>query len=419
MAARRSGTARTARFALAGIAVTVGVAACTNGDGDDPRATAATTTSTIVDDPVSDGVLTIGVMRPPASSLLRETVTIATEQAIAQINDAGGSFGGPVRLVPVDEGETVSSARDAIEELIDQDVDAVVGPMSSVIALGTLETITSAGMLACSPTATALALDDFPDRGMLIRTVPSDSMQATAIAQVAEETGVQAVTIVYVDDAYGRPLSEAVADGLSTLSIDVGESIGFASGDTELSDEVQRVLESGSGVVILLADSTDGTQFLEALSDEQSSQISTIIVNDALRAPESSQRLSSLRPSIRQKLLGVAPQAEDAAAPFDPPGPFATNAFDCVTLIALAAGIAGSDRGADIARVLPSVSTGGQPCNAFAECYALAQEETQINYNGPSGLTDIGPAGDPIRARFDQFSFDVEGNDTLSSEAID
>ena len=57
-------------------------------------------------------------MRPPAASLLRESMSLATEQAVDQINEAGGSFGGDVRLVPVDEGDTVSSARDAIEEVL-------------------------------------------------------------------------------------------------------------------------------------------------------------------------------------------------------------------------------------------------------------------------------------------------------------
>ena len=38
------------------------------------------------------------------------------------------------------------------------------------------------GLVACSPTAAAMALDDFPDRGLFVRTIPSDSLQAAAIA---------------------------------------------------------------------------------------------------------------------------------------------------------------------------------------------------------------------------------------------
>ena len=83
---------------------------------------------------------------------------------------------------------------------------------------------------------------------------------------------------------------------------------------------------------------------------------------------------------------GVAPQAEstDPDTPFDPPGPFATQAFDCAMLIALAASIADSDSGANIAAVLPSISTSGQPCDTFVACAGAALEPRQIDYDGPS-----------------------------------
>ena len=317
MVDRRTVTARTTRFAMAGLAIAGLIAACSGrGDDDDTGATAATTTSTIVDPPASDGVLTIGVMRPPASSLLRESISLATEQAVSRINEAGGSFGGDVRLVPVDEGETVSSARDAIEDLIEQNVDAVVGPMSSVIALATLETITSAGMLACSPTATALALDDFPDDGMFIRTVPSDSMQAAAIVQVAERDGravghhrVRRRRVRTPPLRRGEPMVWRRCRSTSTTAS------GSRAATPNWATRCDRVLDTAAGVVILLADSTDGTQFLEALSDELSNQISTIIVNDALRAPESSQRLAGLRSSIRQKIRRRRPAGRGRRRP--------------------------------------------------------------------------------------------------------
>jgi branched-chain amino acid transport system substrate-binding protein len=392
--------------------------ACT--EDDDPGqilgASAATTTSTIAEPPTSDGRLKIGVMLPPSASLLRESISLATRQAVDRINEAGGSFGGAVELVPVDEGDTVATARTAIETLLDEGVDAIVGPTSSVIALSTLEAITSADVMACSATAAGLALDDFPDRDLFVRTVPSDSMQAAAIVKVAEATGVQSVTIVYVDDGYGRPFASKVAEGLESLSIGVADSIGFASGDdTELEDEVNRVREAGSGVVILLANSTDGIHFLEHLSDFPSNGISRLIVNDALRSAESSQRLAELPPTIRDKIRRVAPEAEsgDPSAPFDPAGPFATQAFDCVTLIALAADFAQSDAAGVLASAISDISTGGSRCRNYAECVSALATDLVIDYDGPSGLTEIGASsGDTTLARFHVFLVDETGNDS-------
>ena len=62
------------------------------------------------------------------------------------------------------------------------EVDAVVGPTSSLVALGALGDLMAADVLTCSPTASAQALDDYPDRDLFFRTVPSDSLQAAAIA---------------------------------------------------------------------------------------------------------------------------------------------------------------------------------------------------------------------------------------------
>jgi branched-chain amino acid transport system substrate-binding protein len=345
-------------------------------------------------------------------------LTAATEQAVAKINEAGGVFGRPVRLLPVEEGDSAATGSDAVQALLDQNVDAIVGPSSSNIALSTLEDIVSSDVVACSPTASGLALDQFPDDGLFFRTVPSDSMQAEAIAEVAEQTGVQSVAIVHVDDAFGRPFARAVSDSLASIPIDVAATIGFSSGDADLGAEVDQIVSSGARVVILLTDSSDGTEFLEALGEVGPSQVSTIIVNDALRSGESSQRIGALPASVRQKIRGVAPQSEsdDPAAPFDPPGPFASNAFDCVTLIALAASQASSDVAADVATQMAAISSGGSVCRTFTECADDIAAGLLIDYNGPSGLTEIGPAtGDPTRARFDVFSFDNDGTDMIDS----
>ena len=112
-------------------------------------------------------------------------------------------------------------------------------------------------------------------------------------------------------------------------------------------------------------------------------------------------------------------QSDDPPSPFDPPGPFATNAFDCVTLIALAAEFAQSDAGDRHRRAM----AGGQQ-RRFGRAAptptarrSLQPTRLQIDYNGPSGLTEIGAStGDPTRGRFDVFDIDEEGNDVLAHD---
>ena len=45
-------------------------------------------------------------------------------------------------------------------------------------------------------------VDGFADDGLFFRTVPSDSLQARAIAEAADQTGAVNATIAFVDDAW-------------------------------------------------------------------------------------------------------------------------------------------------------------------------------------------------------------------------
>lgn len=371
------------------------------------------TTTTISVESEGDGVLVIGVLLPTSDTLLGAPMVAAAELAIERINTAGGVLGRRVRGIVADEGSTTGSAATAIQSLLDDDVDAIVGPGSSTIALGTLGEIVSAGVVTCSPTANALALDEFPDDDLFFRTIPSDSLQARAIAAVADQTGAVEAAIVHVDDAYGRDFATAVESSMTAGAISVTQTIGFTGRDDDLIDVAQQLVESAATVAIVLADGDDGTRFLEALDEVDSRGLTTVLVNDALRNPSSPERIANLDPQLRLKIVGLAPEAasNDPNEPFDPPGLFATNAYDCVNLVALAAVRAGSDAPRDIAAEIPSVSSSGLVCRTFTACVGAIGDDRQIDYNGPTGLTEIGRNGETSRAVFDRFIFNADGED--------
>ncbi len=404
----------------AALAAGLALAACSSDDSTAPTTTAAVTTTTTPPTEVGDGRLVIGVLLPTGDAVLGEPMIAATELAIDRINDAGGVFGVPVRVIVADEGETTATATASIQSLLARDVDAIVGPGSSVIALSTLDDIVTSGTVACSPTASALALDDFPDDDLFFRTVPSDSLQAEAIAQAADQTGALEATIVHIDDAYGRALATSVTQAMAGGAISVRDTITLAERDDDLTGEARQLLDSGSPVAIVLADDDDGTRFLETLGRLNTDGLATIVVNDAMRSTNSPQRIAGLRPELRSRIVGIAPQAQssDPAAPFDPPGLFASNAYDCVNLIALAAVAADSDAAADIAGQIPSVSSSGSLCRTFTACVEAIDSGLVIDYNGPSGLMELGRSGDPSRAVFDRFRYGPDGRDTLERTVI-
>lgn len=391
-------------------------AACTDDSTTAPTVAPATTTTTTVPPRVDDGVLRIGVLLPEsgAGAAIGQPLIDAAAAAADAINAAGGVLGQPIELVSEDEGDTASTARDAIARLIEQDVDAVVGPASSTTALATLSDLLDAGLLTCSPTATALALDDFPDRELFIRTAPSDSLQARAIADEAERTGALTAAVVYLDDAYGRPLAEATIAALEAKGITVEGPIGFAASDDNLVDEATTLADSGAGVFVLIGDAEQGTRMLASLGEVtgvvSGENAPSIILNDAMRRPPSPQQIAELATDVRERVIGLSPSASSGAAD-EPPGPYATNAYDCVNLIALGAVRAESDSPTDIAAQIASVSTGGVSCRLFAECLGLLARVPNVDYDGPGSGVELGADGDPVFYRYDKWGFDEQGID--------
>lgn len=396
------------------------VSSCSGGEEAAPTTSAAAPTTTVLREAVSDGRLTIGVLLPTSDAVIGDPMVAAVEEAVSRINVNGGVFGKSVRTVIADEGSTTASASNGIRQLLSRDVDAIVGPGSSLLTLGTLEEIISSGILACSPTASAIALDDFPDDGLFFRTVPSDSLQAAAIAQAADQTGALTATIVHADDGYGRAFARAVEDSLDS-SITVTDAVTISGRDDDLTGEARRLVDLNPQVVIILADGDDATRFLETLDDFDTSNITTVIVNDALRNPSNPQLIADFETGLREKIVGLAPQISSSVEdmPFDPPGPFAVNAFDCVNLIALSAVRAGSDAPHDIAAEMAPLSASGQVCASFAECVKVIDSGRQIDYNGPSGLTELDDrTGDPQRAMFDRFIFGPSGADVYQRTVV-
>ena len=395
--------------------------ACSSDDDAAPDTTMGTTTTTTEPPSEGDGELVIGVLLPTTGpgAQLGQPMIGAVRLAVERINDAGGVLDEPVRLVEVDEGATVSSATTGFETLLDEGVDAIVGPASSLAALGALDVPVSAGVLTCSPTATSLLLDDFPDNGLFFRTAPSDSLQAAAIAQVAEQTGTPSVSILFIDDAYGRGLTDAVESSVEVRNMSVRHRVGVPVGESDIAPYAREMLADEPNVVVVLGDADAGTRMLAALGDASATWApNLILVNDAVRAARSSQRIVDLPDDVRRRIRGVAP----LSAPPDTEhftGAYSAHAYDCVNLIALAALQAGSDAPGRIATQMSSVSVGGSVCRSFSSCADRIAEGLQLDYNGASGELNLSTRGDPRRARFEIFTFEEDGSDASNGLVLE
>jgi branched-chain amino acid transport system substrate-binding protein len=413
MLRRRFGVLRS--LGVAGVLVLAACSAEKSSPIPGTSAPAPTSTTTTVPR-VSDGQLKIGVLLPSTGSGAQfgSPLISAIRSGVESINAAGGVLNQPVVLLEADEGGTASSATVALETLISQGVDAIIGPASSLNALAVAGTAVAAGIPMCSPTATAIALDEFPDNGFIFRTVPSDSLQAVAIAKSAELTGNPRVAMAYIDDVYGRAFARSVSDALALRSLQLVSSVAISSTDTSLADNVSAVFSEEPGVIIVIADADTGARILAEIGANAAIRrpaVPRILVNDAIRSARSSQLVRDLPNRVRAQIVGISPMASPPDLPrFS--APFAAHAHDCLKLIALATERAGVDDPTRIAAGVVGVSVGGSVCTTFEDCRSRLEIGLQIDYVGASGPLRLSSrTGDPTDAYFQRFTFDSDGRD--------
>lgn len=387
------------------------IAACSGGDDAAPEPTVATTTTVPPAPRESDSVLSIGALLPVGDTLIGTSLTEAVAAAQTAINDAGGVLGNDVEVIVVDEGNTTATASAAIVSLIEEGVDAIIGPSSSLAAIGALDDAVAAGVLTCSPTATAISLDDFPDNRLFFRTIASDSLQAVAIAEEAEQTGARNVAIVHLDDAYGRPYAAAVADALEGRPLTLADTISIPVDDETFDDAAIELVDSDATVAIVLGAASDSARFLDALGRQSFGGLSNVILNDSIRDPAAEPVIEALPPVLRNRISGVAPQITVSGSAFE--APFSPQVADCMNLIALSAVQAASDQPTVIAGLMAPVSSGGLRCRSFATCAEELGDDRQIDYNGPTGITELNRDGEMLEAVFDTFEFEADGTDVF------
>ena len=388
-------------------------------DGDQPTSaddSIVATTTTVRPD---NGVLLVGAILPRTgvAAELGLSMSDALTLAIEEINEGGGVGGAAVRLIEREEGDNEATASLAMLELLQLGVDAIIGPTSSTNTLATLGTAVDAGVLTCSPTASAMALDSFPDEGLFVRTIASDSLQAEAIAAVVESTGTSSTVIVYVDDNYGRPFAEAARLAVLAEGAAVTAMVGFTASEDSVASAVESVVASQAEVVVVIADGTTGPAIIAAI-DDVSILAPTYVVNDAIRRPATSAQ--PFGRSLNARIEGVSPLAYPSSDAFmeslrginpTATGLFAHNAYDCMNAIALAARAAESDNPADMARQIPMVTDQGTPCGSFTTCAEAIASGRLIDYSGPGRDLTIGNDGEVVTAVFERFTFDAEGRD--------
>ncbi len=368
-----------------------------------------------------DGVLEIGVLLPTtgASGTIGQAMTKAVMLAVKQVNAAGGVLGHAVQVYMADEGGDPTGAQVGLTSLLTHpQLDVVIGPLASADAVALLPAITAAGALTCSPAATTTAIDSQPGRELFVRTGPASTMQGWALATLLRLDKHSRVAVLAPDEPEGAAVRAAVTDALAANGLVTAASRAYDPAGTDFSADAKAVVATKPDAVVVIGGPDVGQRVVAALA---SSHL-PLYVNSGLRIAGLPQKADPNHGNGLGPIKGVSVAADPpsgaagyraefgAYAPEEPIA-FSSYAYDCATLVAIAAALAGSDDPATLRAGIIRASRGGVICRTFLDCVRLPAEGYKGDYDGASGPLELTPEGSPSRANFDVFGFDSAGKD--------
>ncbi len=193
----------------------------------------------------------------------REGATLAVEQ----FNAGGGLEGRPVHLISRDDGHDRSQARRAVSELIDDEVVAIIGHMTSSMSRATISLINDQEILMLSPTTSTSYLSGQHD--FFIRVYPSHQEQIDLMSRyIFQEKGIENLVAVYdlSNHEYTVDWYTSFRRFFNEQGGTILQSAAFTSGtDFSHQEVLQRILSPEAGGILILAGGADTARLVQAL----------------------------------------------------------------------------------------------------------------------------------------------------------
>ena len=368
-----------------------------------------------------DGELVVGQLLPQTGDLafLGPPEFAGVDLAIAEINDAGGVLGKPVKSVRGDSGDgSPNIAPGETDNLLAARSDVIIGAASSSVSLSVIDKIVNAGVVQISPANTSTAFDTYDDKGLYFRTAPSDVLQGAVMANLLIQDGHDNVAILARQDSYGEALANQVEKVFTESG---GKIVAKELYDADVKSQtapIGTVAAAKPDAVVLISFEEVKTMIPDmdtAGVGPKDLQVYFVDGNTSaygtgedgfpagtLKGVRATYPGPELQDDFKQLMLSVDPDLEDFA--------YGPESYDATIVAALAATAAGDDHGEAIAAQMQDVTTGGTECTGFQECADLLADGEDIDYNGASGPIEFNDTGSPSAATIGIYEYDNKNN---------
>ncbi|MDF5708671.1 MAG: ABC transporter substrate-binding protein [Nostoc sp. S4] len=356
--------------------------------------------------PTTGDLASIGQQMAPGVPLLVETV-----------NACGGVNGQPVTLVAVDDQTDPKAGAAGMTKLASVDkVAGVVGSFASSVSTAAVSIAAQNQVMLISPGSTSPVFTEKAQKGdfkgFWARTVPPDSYQGPALAQLATKKGFKRVSTIVINNDYGVGFEKAFVQAFEKLGgtiVNKNNPVRYDPKATTFETEATAAFAGKPDAVLGVFYVETGSLLLKSAYQQGLSKGVQVMLTDGMKSDEFPGQVGkgSDGKYIVSGTIGTVPGSDGKALDAfrklwqqkkgGSPGEFAAQSWDAAALLVLAAQAAKENTGVGIAKHIREVADGpGTEVTDVCEGLKLLKQGQKINYQGASGNVDVDANGDVV-----------------------
>lgn len=361
---------------------------------------------------ITEGDIKIGVMQSLTGDLgsYGGPMSDAIKLAAKEINDNGGLLGRKLVLLIEDDQTNNVAAVDAANKLVKVDrVPAIVGATGSGQSMSVIDITTGSGVLQISSSNTGTDFTNYDDGDLYFRTAPSDALQGSAMAKLAQERGYKTTSTIVINNPYGVGFEDVFVKAFEADGGKVLEKVRYDPSQTVFDSEVQRIAEGKPEFIMMVSYPETGSLILRTAYEKGVLKSLPWLLSEGLKADNLAGLVGNDTEGnyIAAGMQGLAPDQDAGGKAYESfkslyraeygrePAIYCTNSYDALAVVALAIEQAKNATGRDIADNIRSIANPpGTEVSDLGEALSLIREGKDINYQGTSGDITFDENGD-------------------------
>lgn len=177
------------------------------------------------------------------------SVKQGAQVAIDEINAAGGAGGHNLELVFEDDQCDAEKAISAYNKIMDEDVIAILGAVTSGCSIAVGDESVNDGILQITPSGSA---QDCTKNENAFRICFTDPLQGKTMADYIAEQGFKSVAIIYnVGDEYSKGITDAFVEEAKAKGINIAAQESFNSGDVDFKTQLTKIKGTDADCIFL------------------------------------------------------------------------------------------------------------------------------------------------------------------------